>query len=803
MITCVNLHLPETLHHSNLHTLGQTSGEERTSAQLHRKEQRASQDTSVSASKSSVDQKSISSDATSNVINPTATVFDYAEFVFASNKRSAEAELFASLIWRTRQDLTEASRLYLSPTVTNFLAAWPDRKAWIDKILSDIRTALVDIGSHIESVRSSRDDDEMSKMKRKFEYILSHQKRLASKQQTLANSHQILLGAIQVMQTVEQCVGLGGSVPDPIFEAPVRPWLRSDSDIVRGPYSRRSSSKNLSSLSVIASESRDTFEVNLPEASPAELPGSTPDDLIRSGTQEIFKASRPRKSHSYNDTRVYPPATVDAPFHPLNNPSQGEQEHTKPDTSQVSSDKLSDRNGTQEDVVHDQADRRSAHAPSSLNAVVDRIIERTQSIASTTASIKMPVLAKRYRPRPVHVQRPHLRHHSLPSELPLYQGQSSLVDDLREWIVQTAASDQFTGTTLTRSPTVSSTTGSIASRQEMMKMLVSFPNVREDCKNPSMADKAVRDPSAAQDNTTTAANCPLPPSEPNSPPTISETAHSQDNTTLASGFPLPPSQPNSPATVSETAQSEEDLTLVSSFPLPPSLPSNPPLVSSSLRQTERTVSPSRVFAITRKPLPPAVKDNISVGSSPTTSPNRHHSELFIDGNVTVVPPSHIHGTDSDVHAMESPKQPQRPPPPPPPTLPPTEVNDSLAASQAQSHNSPKPSAILDTATENPKAETLQHQELTHRLLPQSLVPSSATPAPPHPSSPPPLPPNEPNQQASVQLPPPNTPSEPQNTPPVPTVPAVIRETSVEQPKARTAEAKRRAMHARRMKIAFG
>ena len=257
----VGLYLPETLHRSDAHVLKQTSGEERTSAPLHHKGQRASQDTGTSRSQGSIDQKSISSEVATDVTNPTATVFDYADFVFASNKRSAEVELFASLILRTRQDLTEASRLYLSPTVTNFLEAWPDRKAWIDKILSDVRTALVDISSHIESVRSSRDEDEASKMKRKFEYTLNHHKRLVSKQQALGSCHQILLGAVQVMQTVEQCVGLGGPVPDPIFEAPVRPWLRSDSDVIRtGPYSWRSSSKNLSYLSVTDSESPDTFE---------------------------------------------------------------------------------------------------------------------------------------------------------------------------------------------------------------------------------------------------------------------------------------------------------------------------------------------------------------------------------------------------------------------------------------------------------------------------------------------------------------------------------------------------------------
>lgn len=256
----MGLFLPETLHRSDAQSLRYANIEERTSIQLHRQEPRASQDTSMSPSQRSIDQNSVSSEDATDTSNLTATVFNYADFVFASNKRSAEAELFASLVWRTRQDLTEASRLYLSPTVSNFLEAWPDRKAWIDKVLSDIRAALIDVGSHIESVRSSRDDDETSRMKRKFEYTLSHQKRLIPKQKTLANAHQVLLGAIQVMQTVEQCVSLGGPVLDPIFEAPIRPWLRSDNEIIDAPCSLRSSSKNLSALSVAASKSVEKYE---------------------------------------------------------------------------------------------------------------------------------------------------------------------------------------------------------------------------------------------------------------------------------------------------------------------------------------------------------------------------------------------------------------------------------------------------------------------------------------------------------------------------------------------------------------
>ena len=254
MIPGSGLFLPETLHRCEAHTLSQVMNGQRSFIQDSRDEPRTSQD---APSQKSIKQRSDSLEDNAGTSDLTSTVFSYADFVFASSKRPAEAELFASLIWRTRQDLTEASRLYLSSTVSSFLDAWPDRKSWIDKILLDIRAALLDIGTHIESICGTRDDDEILRRRHKFRYTLSHQKHLAQKQQTLANTHQVLLGAIQVMQTVEQCVGLKGGGRDPTFEAPVRAWLRSDSELIRAPYSRRSSARNLSALSVAASQVAD------------------------------------------------------------------------------------------------------------------------------------------------------------------------------------------------------------------------------------------------------------------------------------------------------------------------------------------------------------------------------------------------------------------------------------------------------------------------------------------------------------------------------------------------------------------
>ncbi|KAF1928222.1 uncharacterized protein M421DRAFT_391868 [Didymella exigua CBS 183.55] len=561
----------------------------------------------MSSSRRSVDQKSVSSEDAKIASNPTSTVFGYADFVFSSNKRSTGAELFASLVWRTRHDLTEASRLYLSPTVSNFLESWPDRKAWIDKVLSNTRVALIDIGTCIESVRSNRDDDGISRMKRKFDYTLSHQKRIAHRQQTLANTHQVLLGAIQVMQTVEQCAGLGGSVPDPIFEAPVRPWLRSDSEIVRAPYSRRKSSRNLSALSVASSELSDKYEMGRTEVLPAELHGSMPGDLMNTSVLDVPRHTRTQRSQS--------------------------------------------------------------------------IIERTQSIASTTASIRIPVLAKRYRPRPVDIQKLHLTHHSFPSNMPPYQSQPSLEDDLRDWMIQTAASDHPPEMELIRSPTISSTTGSIASRHEMMQVLASISNIEEVDPGLASSDSVTQGYSIVEDD---AINCPLPPSAPNSPPMASESTNTPDDTTLISSFPLPPlksgslpvasgpipSQQDTTSAVtslppppqadlvtvaSEAAQTQEggqpnmhpreDTTLATSLPLPLSQPDSTLLPSEVPFQPQcSTIVPQYGSVLKRKPLPPTTADNKLSQCSPAPSPRPLHLEQLTEDSTTPMSPPDIQST---------------------------------------------------------------------------------------------------------------------------------------------------------------
>jgi hypothetical protein len=193
-----------------------------------------------------------------NVFQSVTTTFQFAEFVSSSSKASSEAQGIATLIHHVRQDLNEASRLYLSFAVSNFLEAWPDKKSWIDGILLHIRRSLNDIGSYIETIRVARNDEGVTGLKRRFEWISGHLKRLSYQQQTLSTCHQSLINAINIMQTVELCGVNNGTLQDTIFEAPVQPWLRGDDALVlRGPYSRREyrlSQKNLSLSSMYLAE---------------------------------------------------------------------------------------------------------------------------------------------------------------------------------------------------------------------------------------------------------------------------------------------------------------------------------------------------------------------------------------------------------------------------------------------------------------------------------------------------------------------------------------------------------------------
>jgi len=264
MLPTAGLFLPETLHRRDGHVPDNTDPDTTSLKYFQRKTPRSKTE-AQEAEKSMVSIASLGSAEDLSGFPSIATAFQFADYVSSTSKRSSESQSLAILLHRVRQDVTGAARLYLSAAVLNFLDAWPDRKSWIDNILVDIRSALNEIGCYIETFRVAGEDGGAIGLKRRFEWISGHQKRLSTKQQLLTTCHQSLVTAINIMQTVELCGVTSGPWQDPIYEAPVQPWVKQDDTVsLRGPYARREwrlSQKNLSLSNINLSQAeQDTVE---------------------------------------------------------------------------------------------------------------------------------------------------------------------------------------------------------------------------------------------------------------------------------------------------------------------------------------------------------------------------------------------------------------------------------------------------------------------------------------------------------------------------------------------------------------
>jgi len=263
MIPGAGLYLPHSSHVN--HEAASTRTEARTMKQKYFERKTALQDkdknlnTGRTPSRTSLALSRKSTEDVTKVFSSLSTVFDFADYASSHEKVSSNSEVFINLLQRVRQDVTEASRLYKSQAVADYFDSWPDKKTYVDAILLDIQRALNDIGIYMETVRVSGDDGGSVGLRRKFEWVLSHHKKLISKQQNLTVCHQSLMTAVHVMLTAEMNVAFNGQ--DPIYEAPTRPWIPEDArDIFRSPHSRqkwRSSQRNLSMPSIVVSEARN------------------------------------------------------------------------------------------------------------------------------------------------------------------------------------------------------------------------------------------------------------------------------------------------------------------------------------------------------------------------------------------------------------------------------------------------------------------------------------------------------------------------------------------------------------------
>lgn len=529
----------------------------------------------------------------------------------------------------------------------------------------------------------------------------------------------------------------------------------------------------------------------------AELPGSTPDGLLNAVTPDLPSYTITQGSHSYSTTRMDSSTTNQVLFSHLNNQTRDGHRSAQSDPTHKS---VSELESSRQEIVNDHSDRKSTHDSSSLNAVVDRIIERTQSIASSTASIRMPILAKHYLPRPVHVQKSYLRHHPLPSKLPPYQSQPSLEDDLRDWMIQTAARGNQSEMELIRLSTVSSTTSPIASRHEIMRTPVSIPNIDGDEEETNTTVPITQADAICQDDTS---NCFLPPSVPNSPSTVPDYVLAQDGDTVLSRLPMPPSEsggspvaseharpqsqvqfiplsqagivPTSQRLLCRTAVSEatqnaailscsrsiDDITLAAGLPLQPLQPNRPHVPSEILHQVNTIVVPHHSSPLARKPLPAPMNGSVPMTPPLATSPKSHQGEHLTADGAIAEPQIHVQDTGEE---SEPPKPPERQPPPPPAartsSLSPVVTEPVIPSRASRSHH-----AAIETSAYSKSPPTVPFIDASSQM----------------------------STALEVQRPP----------PPVPVIPVTNLDANMEAPRPSTAEAKRRAAHARRMKLAFG
>ncbi|KAG9193446.1 hypothetical protein G6011_03481 [Alternaria panax] len=361
------------------------------------------------------------------------TTYHFADYVLSSEKASSDTLAFVSIIQQVRQDIDEATRLYLSSAVSNFLDAYPSKRRWIEGSLLEVRSALNDIGMDMDTAWGHDGDGGTVASKRKLEWGLKNQKKLLKKRQQLDQCHTQLTGAIYVMQTAELCGKPGVIAEDPIFEAPVRPWVPHDErDALRGPYSRQkyrtASHTNLfgSNVSLVAEVEKDNVETSSINSVPVELAGSTPADLDLAESQNLQAFLSPRMSREFH--------TESSALH--------RRPRARTDNSRQS-------------ATRESGSRASIDVATSFSKVADTSIERNDSTLSTQATVSVPMVARRYRATSIDIQRHTEKHRSLPSELPYLKSQPSLIDDLAGYVLPSAASDRLPSREWAASPTLS------------------------------------------------------------------------------------------------------------------------------------------------------------------------------------------------------------------------------------------------------------------------------------------------------------------------------------------------------------
>ncbi|KAF2125575.1 hypothetical protein P153DRAFT_370223 [Dothidotthia symphoricarpi CBS 119687] len=475
MLPTAGLYLPQTLHRHNDAPAARRAETKGASLMYFQPQSRQPDEAGSKAANQTpvVLARTIATDP--EVFSSLGTAFSFAEFVSSLDQTSNETEALSHLIQHIRRDDAEASRLYTSPAVSRFLNIYPDHKAEIVTIRLDLRRTLNDIGAYVEAVRVIDDDGGPLGQRQRFEWVANHQETLQDRQQALSASHQQLVHAIRIMTTVEQCDWIG---QDPILKAPVRPWIMDKRrDNPGSPYSRRPAHRTMSASNITFSDTQEGSMNGSTISLPVELPGSAPDDLSNVDGRVSFTLNGSGAPNKDEMTRCLSVHELDSRHMALDRDHDASELATSPSQRHSSLEPLVEEQDnhasdqcfgaaiTQKQVRQEQKAklidvRRSSypnqsHTTASSNprsrtsldtsdvlpTVIEKTIERNDSAISTKATVVVPVRPKRYRPRSSETRRTRKSDGSLSPELPYFQSQSSLIDDLAAYMSPSETSE--------------------------------------------------------------------------------------------------------------------------------------------------------------------------------------------------------------------------------------------------------------------------------------------------------------------------------------------------------------------------
>jgi hypothetical protein len=241
---------------------------------------------------------------------------------------------------------------------------------------------------------------------------------------------------------------------------------------------------------------------------PAELHGSTPDEIANSNDSNLPASSNVRNSlkrasfhrsyfaKTFNDPTLYtPPLASSIPElehlqihssteHTLA-PSSSDQSLPTPPTPPNTRKSLgSTRPHSHPEQSQNYARPALRARPSSdfgqiLPTVAEKTIERNDSTMSTTAVVSVPQVARRYHANPIYIHKHTDRRTSMPSVLPHVRSQSSLTEDLAAWMT-TVHSEKLGSAEWDAGSGVSSPSISVVSCPAIMPALVYTEHAHDD-----------------------------------------------------------------------------------------------------------------------------------------------------------------------------------------------------------------------------------------------------------------------------------------------------------------------------------